>query len=225
MKLLSSDYDGTIRVEDEESFMKNLEHIKQFMQKNIFLLNTGRSFQSIRKEIDENNIPFHYLSCCDGNIIMDKEYNVLYCTSLDNELLSVFDGLKFKYENLTINLVEFRGNIIEFGFVTPNLTDELMNDIEEICKENGLRTSMFKKDGFYEIFANLNSYSKSSAIKAILEREKISYTDIFCIGDDCNDIDMIRDYQGYTFPWGIDTLKELSLDTVDSVYSLIKKIS
>ena len=47
MKLLSSDYDGTIRVEDEESFMKNLEHIKEFMQKNIFLLNTGRSFQKI----------------------------------------------------------------------------------------------------------------------------------------------------------------------------------
>ena len=224
MKLLSSDYDGTIRVEDEEAFLKNLEHIKEFMQKNIFLLNTGRSFPSISKEINERNIPFHYLSCCDGNIIMDKEYNIIYCTSIDTELLNVFDSLKFKYKDLTINLVEFRGNIIEFGFVTSNLTEELMNDIQEICDENGLRTSKFKQDGFYEIFANLSDYSKSSAIKTILEREKISYQDTFCIGDDCNDIEMIRDYQGFTFPWGIDILKDLSLETVDSVYSLIKKI-
>ena len=57
MKLLSSDYDGTLNVFEYDIWL-NLAYINNFISRgNIFVLNTGRAYDSITKEIDKYQIP------------------------------------------------------------------------------------------------------------------------------------------------------------------------
>ena len=73
MKLLSSDYDLTLNTIDYDLHI-NMYYVEKFRkQGNIFLLNTGRSYSGIKKEIDKFRINFDYLSCYDGNLILNKE--------------------------------------------------------------------------------------------------------------------------------------------------------
>ena len=56
MKLLASDYDRTLYT-NEKNLMLNMKAIKKFrLYCNKFVLVTGRSFKSIKKEIEYYNI-------------------------------------------------------------------------------------------------------------------------------------------------------------------------
>ena len=71
MKLLVSDYDGTLK-SSVKDLMLNIEAINKFREKgNLFVIITGRG-KSIREYIEEYNIPYDYLICENGAIIYDK---------------------------------------------------------------------------------------------------------------------------------------------------------
>ena len=65
---------------------------------------------------------------------------------------------------------------------------------------------------------------KTSMIEEVRKREEIEKEDVYTIGDNYNDYEMIRDYHGYTLPWGKTNLKEVCEGIVPSVKSLIKKM-
>ena len=67
--------------------------------------------------------------------------------------------------------------------------------------------------------------NKSTATSFVSSLENVEFCDIFTIGDHYNDLEMIRDFNGYTFPWGKKEVKEVSKGKVLSVASLVKKIS
>ena len=77
-KLLVSDYDGTI-LTTKNDLKLNLRFINKFMNNgNIFCLSTGRPFDSIYEEIQKYNIEFDYLTCCNGRVLLDNQYNILF---------------------------------------------------------------------------------------------------------------------------------------------------
>src|SRR5574344_1034320 len=87
MKLLVSDYDGTLKPDIKNLYL-NIEAIKRFKEKgNTFMISTGRSFVSIKKEITKYNIPYDFLSCNDGAILFDNNDNILYKNIIEKELL------------------------------------------------------------------------------------------------------------------------------------------
>ena len=193
MKLLSSDYDGTLNVFEYDIWL-NLAYINNFISRgNIFVLNTGRAYDSIKKEIDKYHIPYNYLACNDGNLLLEP--------------------------------VIYNGNVLEYELITSHIDDKFLLELNMICSLYNLCYKTFHIKDKQHIYICDKSISKSTAINKISELEKIEKCDIFTIGDDQNDFEMINDFNGYTFPWGKDELKNVSHGICDSVACLIKKIT
>ena len=104
MLILSSDYDGTLKTRIHDLYI-NIREINKYRELgNIFVLNTGRPFESISKEIETFNIPFDYLCCNDGAVIFNEHFDVVKETTLDEKqvkhiknLMPRFDGFKIEY--------------------------------------------------------------------------------------------------------------------------------
>ena len=97
MKLLVSDYDGTIYDQDSiRETRKNIDTIKKFKDNgNLFSIATARIFPSIKAQTEKFNIPYDYLICCDGGCIFDKNDKLIYSNPIDeNQLLIIIKYLE-----------------------------------------------------------------------------------------------------------------------------------
>ena len=102
MKVLASDFDLTLYVEDKEIVKKNIAAISKFMKYgNIFCIITGRSYSNIKVLLNEYKIPYHYLICQDGAKIFDS---MDYCFSTEylsrekiEKIIPVMKKYSFEY--------------------------------------------------------------------------------------------------------------------------------
>lgn len=230
MKLLVSDYDLTFNVLDYD-VKSNVKAIDRFRENgNLFFLNTGRSYESIKKEVKKYNINYDYLGCCDGNLILNKNNEIIFCNNLSRLIFYEIDKLHddFKFDIVNIN---YKGNILEYEVKT--LENSLFESrLHEIALRNGLLINRFvekraingKLQKVQLYFLYDKNISKSFATSYVSKLENIEKCDIFTIGDNHNDYEMIKDFNGYTFPWGKKKVKGVSEGTVLSVKGLVKKI-
>ena len=103
MKILASDFDGTIYYpDDSEKNIRNVNSIRNFILKgNIFCIITGRNYSDIKLLLNKYNIPYSYLICEDGAKIFN---NMDYCMDtiyLDKDtienVIPILDENKFNY--------------------------------------------------------------------------------------------------------------------------------
>jgi hydroxymethylpyrimidine pyrophosphatase-like HAD family hydrolase len=82
MKLLVTDFDGTLYTDD---YNKNIEALNKFKQKgNKIVIATGRYLSALKEDLDKR-VDYDYLICTDGSIIYDNNDNVIYKELLDKE--------------------------------------------------------------------------------------------------------------------------------------------
>jgi len=102
MKILASDFDKTLYIQDLESFEKNINTIKKFISDgNIFIIITGRSYFNIKVLLNKYSIPYSYLICEDGAKIYDSnDYcisTVMIDPSIVNKIISIVDDHLYNY--------------------------------------------------------------------------------------------------------------------------------
>ena len=225
MKVLASDYDGTLRT--EEAVDVNAVHaIQKFREKgNLFGLVTGRSMESIQKEIANNKIEFDFIVGNNGGVIYDKDFNRLECVYMDfNKALDIisyiktldcvsyvindgFHRFKFsvdknqidhKYGNLK-DTTEKEEEILDRGKIAQlviSLNDQMLADeISHYINTN------FK--GFAVAYVNINcvdivpvGVSKAEGLYFIEQHLGLEHDDIYAIGDSFNDIPMLEEFHG-----------------------------
>ena len=202
MIILSSDYDGTLktRILDLRINVRELQKYRSLG--NIFVINTGRPFESIMHEIDEYDIPFDYLCCNDGAVVFDKHLDVVNETCLNQEQ-------KTRIKNLIAFNNSFK--IESFYSAKAKSSIEIENPIEiEIARVGDRRLGEFikmlepEKMGLscYQWFNSLyikNQSSKSMALDHVLAHlgSDIDPKDIYTIGDQGNDLEMIKNHRGF----------------------------
>lgn len=195
MKCLISDFDGTLY---DSNFGKNIEKIREFCKENnIFVVATGRTYESILEMMKSYNIPFDFLICSDGACIYNNNNDCIYSSYMPCNLkvdvlkfLDIYNIKELKYDNnLSIcqdqKLVSRILLKCEDRNLERKISDELNLHFESInsyLSENWLNIS-YKKN------------TKLSAIK-YLERYLKGYK-IYTIGNDINDVQMIEYYDGY----------------------------
>src|SRR5574344_513211 len=100
MKLLVSDYDGTLNpdcthLEELRLNIKAIRNLKESGHK--FMLSTGRNFSSIKEEIKKHNIPYDYLSCNDGAALFNENDELIMASYIDghvlNDLIPILESL------------------------------------------------------------------------------------------------------------------------------------
>ncbi len=195
MKLLVSDYDGTIKIDSviRNSYIPNgtISCIQDFISAgNMFMIATSRPYDSIMDEIEKYHIPYDFLSTLNGCIIHDNSGNIIY--SKDVVELNV-DELKVLYSCIDkIETVKDDDKILYYIFKT-NLFISSKNLIKHLEKAGFNIQSWFMNT--YSIVHAVSD--KVDSVEFIRKSLDIDYKNIITVGDDINDLKMLANYYSY----------------------------
>lgn len=254
MKLLATDYDGTLRYA-KHVMQEDLDAIKKWKEAgNLFVLCTGRSYESIKKQIDEHNIDCDYVISNNGGWVFDKEGKVLmsskldYVTGLDVIYIAktiegvscyvVNDGIHRHKVVVNPNLQEHR-----YPNLKPDISEEEVMDhgdfaqivismTEQSLARNLSLEIMSHFGGQIEAYANNfvvdivpKHVSKATGLSFVAAYEDIDDMDIYTIGDSYNDIPMIEyGVNGAAMAMSYEDIKEHARYIYNSVGEMIDTI-
>lgn len=230
MKILFSDYDGTLKnyiknpnILEKYIFNLNLKAIDKFMENgNKFIITTGRNTESILDSCQRNKVNYHYITAYDGKVTLSNEGKVIYAKYINKKILDLID-----FYNI--------GDIIGSYGVIGNTKNE--NEIiylviktygDVTYKINQLRL-MFKDFDFnyYKLLNRLTIYylfDKKMGIDELVRLLNLK-GEIYTVGDGANDKTMLEAYNGYKMLISYPSLFKVNCKITTSIHSLIKKIN
>lgn len=231
-KVLVVDYDRTLFINNYD-MLNNINSINKFRENgNIFIIATGRTYNSLKKEIDKYNIEYDYLILNHGSLVIKKDKSTLFHYKIDKNIL--FD--------ITNYLSKYKPKSVMYSYYTEDTNDINNPDISKITivfqkdietfkkvmmdivkKYNNKLNIYFTQN--YEIEIISKETNKSRAIDLLMKKANFKKENIYTIGDSYTDIDMINDYNGSCMEKSIDILKNnKNIKKYSSVSVLIKDI-
>ena len=213
--------------------LNNINSINKFRENgNIFIIATGRTYNSLKKEIDKYNIEYDYLILNHGSLVIKKDKSTLFHYKIDKNILF----------NITNYLSKYKPKIVMYSYYTEDTNDINNPDISKITivfqkdietfkkvmmdivkKYNNKLNIYFTQN--YEIEIISKETNKSRAIDLLMKKANFKKENIYTIGDSYTDIDMINDYNGSCMEKSIDILKNnKNIKKYSSVSVLIKDI-
>lgn len=204
MKLLITDYDGTMYYEkqDLKTLRENIEALKQFKKQNMVVIATGRPFTSIKKEIDIYDIPYNYIISSNGACLFDQNDSPIYTQTIKQEIIQKTVAYLQKLPYISkIKLIDIYGN------ETNNLENVIQIYVEikisSIFELKRIKQELEFLDNnqFFNMCYFFNQTDKIDGIKRIQELHNIESKDIYTIGNDTNDLLMLKEYNGYRVPY------------------------
>lgn len=226
MKILASDFDNTIYyLDDEEKTRKNIEAIKRFVSMgNIFCIITGRNYADLKKDLNENYIPYSYLICEDGAQIFN---NMDYCidtTLLREEDIKLICNLLEEekcdyYLDDGYNKTEYMKYCVK---IVVNCTDDQEKDrLVNLIKEKS-------NVHIYASRAHINiidkSVNKKHALQKLINLESLDYNNLYVIGDNDNDYEMLKEFQGAVIRKHNDVLDNLNKKEYNTLKDYIEEL-
>lgn len=235
MKFLISDYDGTLKPFDENpnfienyTFNKNIHEVNNFVkQGNLFMISTGRSTESIKKEIQKYKILYNYLSSYNGRVVLDKDNKLINAKYIDENFIKEINSIKENIKDIML-YNEFGKTIEKNNLIYIYITVDNLKICKEIIEKIEVKYPNIKISYNYLLKRMVirTEFNKSLGIKKLLEKENISISkeNIFTIGDESNDLEMLNDYNGYHVLLSNPNLYLNINNPISSVHKLIKKI-
>lgn len=231
-KVLVVDYDRTLYT-NHNDMINNIKAIDEFRSKgNIFIIATGRTYTSLKNEIDKYGINYDYLILNHGALVIKKDNTPLFHYKLNrNDLLDVNDYLNElnpKDIFYSYYLEDTRDiNNPDISKVTVTLKSNLnnfKNTIADVVKKYNKKFNIYFTQK-YEIEIISKDTNKSQALNLLMKKANFNKENIYTIGDSYTDIEMIHDYNGACMENSIDILKnDKNIIKYKSVYEYINKI-
>lgn len=193
MKIIASDFDGTIYV-DEEFKENDLKAIRSFQASSgIFGIVTGRSYFSLKSLIDGKISPDFIIANNGSHILINdkKEIREVYKTTLDKDRLrEIIDYYKKDYP------IKIFTDL-----------DRIVDRLEELEKDEEIYSLAIYSDDFLDNpFVDIFSFHKSIGVIDVINKNISKQTgidfikqfyaydkDIIAIGDDYNDISFLKE--------------------------------
>lgn len=195
MKLLVSDYDGTIEIEElfKDSYIPKgtISNIHDFRSAgNKFMIATARPYDSIMSEIKEYHIPYDFVSTLNGCIIHGNNGNII--NSMDMPDLNKEELYKIYSCIDKIELIKEKDKNLYYVFKTKFLKSS-KNLIEYLEK------SKFDVQSWF-----LNTYNiahptsnKIDSVRYVQTLLGINDDSVITVGDAKDDLKMIKNYYSY----------------------------
>lgn len=197
MKFLASDFDNTLYIKDGEKFTKNIMSLKDFISRgNMFCIITGRSYTSIKILLEKYNIPYTYLICEDGAKVFNS---VDYCIS--STMLPSQEVAKIKKVFEKNNIECF----LEDGYNITENTDDCVkvlatyqdkNLANKVVDELQKTTNTYAYVSSKHINVTSRATNKKIALEELISKENLSKDNMYVIGDDINDYEMLQEFNG-----------------------------
>ena len=224
MQIIASDFDNTIYYEGRDELnKKNIESIRKFINEgNIFIIITGRNFTRLKKTIDENNIPYTYLVCEDGAKLFNSEDICIDSTYLDEEEIvrvkQVLEDLKADY-------------YLDDGYKETNSHPDCVKIVvrtSSLDEKEKILNEIYDKINVH-IYASRNhvniihkTVNKEYALRRLFDREKLDYSKLHTVGDDLNDYEMLKAFDGVIMEEHNPILDELNKEEYNSISDYIE---
>ena len=226
MKFLASDFDNTIYfMDDEETNQKNVTAIRRFVKEgNKFCIVTGRNYTSIKQLLNEYSIPYHYLICEDGAKIFNSQDDCLDTTYLEPEMVSNIISL-FKEKDYYFYLDDGYQKTDHIHYCVKVVVDCLDEDEKE-------KIVSFVKDRLdvhiyasrYHVNIINRCVNKKYALERLLKHEKIEENNLYVIGDNENDFEMLERFRGVVVKKHHSILDSLNKKEYDSLHDYIEEL-
>ena len=231
-KILISDYDGTFYQNDID-IKKNINKVNEFRTlDNLFVLATGRSYVDLKQKIDKYEIPYDYLILNHGALLLSKDLEILKVFTLDKDLVdSILEYANNKDICDVILISTFDKNVKDTSNIVKIMLKlysydkalEVKNYIDK--SYTNIKSYLISEDNHYLVEIVSSEASKSLMIDKILDKEKIVKNNVYTIDDGINDIEMIRDYNGYRVENSCEELNSITNRVINNISDLISRIS
>lgn len=231
-KVLVVDYDRTLFINNDD-ILNNVNLINKFRDNgNIFIIATGRTYNSLKKEIDKYNIEYDYLILNHGSLVIKKDKSTLFHYKIDKDILFDITNYVSKYNPKSIMYSYYTEDTSDIN--NPNIskiTIRFQKDIEvfkkimmDVIKKYNDKLNIYFTQNF-EIEIISKETNKSKAVNLLMKKANFKKENIYTIGDSYTDIEMINDYNGSCMEKSIDILKNnKNIKKYSSVSELIKDI-
>ena len=221
--ILASDYDGTLHV-DEEQTLKNLAAVAEWRKKgHQFGLITGRSYEMALLPIHEYHLPLDFLICNNGATIYRLDGTVIEHSPMNKNAVKEFFKLPTTDDLPRIFAISSQGTFtvrmkdqFSLGCADEESAAACAAEINQQMGEE--LTAYYNQKSIDVVRAGI---SKSVGISRYLELDGRKGEPLFVVGDGGNDVDMIRDFNGYTITRGCKAAKQAASRIFDSVEDLI----
>ena len=224
MKILASDFDNTIYFLDNPQKNKNnIEAIRRFIaQGNLFCIITGRNYTDLKKILIEEKIPYSYFICEDGAKIFN---NMDYCieTTLleENDIKKIISILEEKQINYYLddgyNKTEYHKDCVK---IVINCNEKEEKDkIVKMIKDK-INVHIYASRFHINIINKI--VNKENALKKLFNIEKLDYNSLYVIGDNDNDYEMLRAFDGAVIKKHHPILDELNKKEYESLSDYIE---
>ena len=247
-QLIASDYDGTLNRGGtvQKSELKAIEAWRN--AQNIFGIVTGRSICSILPETEKFNIPYDFLCCNNGSEIYGYENKLLYRFPSD---VSVLEPLcRFIAESGGLHAAisyNFKRYCLEFDHHSEAASDpnnipikyNHLKDIEYFTQvdthfKNHISASEFAGKVNYMFSDKITAYpnginvdivpkgaGKAQGIYKLCELTSIDPADVITVGDNYNDLSMLKEFKGYAVKTAVSEVLEKSENICEDIAEIV----
>lgn len=234
--LIVSDFDGTFSTSVKDIEL-NCEKIFDFMSRgNYFLLSSGRAYDSLMNQVKKYNIPYTYLATSDGSFLFDNKRDMIDSFTMPHDIVkeldillkhNIFDKVQYTYpktngktydDNLLLASVAF---VINNKNITPSFLDDF-DSLKENHKDYDFITYGYGDISYYIVRAK--GANKGVIVQSLADKIGVSKENIYTIGDNDNDFEMIRDYNGYMVGDNLG-LVSVALKRYNAVHELVSDIN
>lgn len=236
MKLFVTDFDGTLFI-DEMNLKINKKRLLELHNLGfIIIISTGRSFNSIKNQVEKFNLYYDYLHCADGSIIYDRDDKLINFYEMDHKIVKTLLSLKDKiiYDEIQISYPKnyensYRENdkiaginiVIKREFYSDDFVNEFMSLKEKFPNYNFLN---YDHGNYIYLCVKKNNVSKAMGIKFMENYLNIKKDDIYVIGDSDNDLEMIKNYNGVGIKGNNENINKYATKLYHHVYEYIDEI-
>lgn len=226
MQIIASDFDNTIYYEGKEELnKKNIEAIRNFIKEgNIFIIITGRNYTRLKKTLNANDIPYTYLVCEDGAKIFNSVDLCIDSTFLDEEEIvkvkEVLEKLNVDYYlDDGYNETEYHKDCVKIVVRTSNLEEKekILNAIYD-----KINVHIYASKNHVNIIHK--SVNKEYALRRLFNKENLDITKLHTVGDDLNDYEMLKAFDGVIMQEHNPLLDELHKEEYETLSDYIEEL-
>lgn len=235
MKIIASDFDGTVNYQGKISD-KDKDAIKRFRKAgNKFGIVTGRDVELSSWIKQENGFEFDFVISCTGAVIRNGEGDILYAKKgeIGPFLYEMVDkALKLGANFFAVNNIMSKCYVDTLGKIPADFSM-----LKEFTHSNvGFKAIENAKEFLEYVRKNhsdkINAYQNgwhvdmppvnTSKVTGIYEYAKMfENAEIYTVGDNVNDIDMIREFNGFAVSNALDEVKAVAKHQCDRIADMI----
>ena len=226
MKIVLSDIDNSMDFNNNSELIKTI--VKFIKKGNMFIVATNKTINYVADALSLTDCEPSYYICNGGACIFDEFFNILYRKDIKQDDVRAILNILNDDENILESYVD-----TTHGFVSS--TNMPANGIVarpfDYAKAEVTLNSIVRK--FPSVHGYINdswinimdeSVTKGSAMEFLVNTYHLNESDVFVLGSDLNDLELMEKYNGFITPNAVEDIKKYCDDEPLSLIELLNNL-